>query len=288
MKIGGIAPWFGAKRTLAPQIVEQLGPHSVYWEPFCGSCAVLLAKVPVSMETACDLHGDLVNLARVLQGEDLAVELYRRLTRLIFHEALFHEAAERWKARGYLPTGDQPDVDRAEEFMVCSWFGRNGVAGTTSYNQGYCVRYTSNGGRSAGRWRSVLESIPDWHTRLTNVTFLNRCGLEVLERIADEAGSVIFADPPYMVKGADYVHDFSAADHVRLAESLRHFRRTRVVVSYYAHPQLAELYPGWTLIECPVTKSLVNQGRRDQGGAVQAPEILLLNGRALGKRKWLF
>lgn len=65
--ITAIAPWFGGKRNLAPAIVEELGPHRGYWEPFCGSLAVLLAKPRVSQETANDLHGDLINLARVLQ-----------------------------------------------------------------------------------------------------------------------------------------------------------------------------------------------------------------------------
>ncbi|KKK94504.1 hypothetical protein LCGC14_2682220 [marine sediment metagenome] len=45
-KIKAIAPWFGGKRNLAPKIVDALGDHRVYWEPFCGSMAVLMAKPP--------------------------------------------------------------------------------------------------------------------------------------------------------------------------------------------------------------------------------------------------
>jgi len=63
MKIKAIAPWFGGKRNLAPRIVELLGKHRVYWEPFCGSMAVLMAKLPCVMETVNDLHADLINLA---------------------------------------------------------------------------------------------------------------------------------------------------------------------------------------------------------------------------------
>src|ERR1044072_5384193 len=37
MKISALAPWYGSKRTLAPEIVRQLGEHRAYWEPFCGS-----------------------------------------------------------------------------------------------------------------------------------------------------------------------------------------------------------------------------------------------------------
>lgn len=38
-KITAIAPWFGSKRTLAPRIVAELGKHTSYFEPFCGSCS---------------------------------------------------------------------------------------------------------------------------------------------------------------------------------------------------------------------------------------------------------
>lgn len=72
-KIKAIAPWFGGKRTMAPAIVTELGKHSQYFEPFCGSMAVLFAKKPSQKETVNDLHGDLINLARVLQQEQTAV-----------------------------------------------------------------------------------------------------------------------------------------------------------------------------------------------------------------------
>ncbi len=284
MKITAIAPWFGSKRRLAPRIVEALGDHRVYWEPFCGSLAVLLAKEKCSSETVNDLHGDLINLARVLKDEATARDLWGRLMRFVMHEDLFREAADRWKARGYGPSPGEPDVDRAEEFMVCSWFGRNGVAGTESYNHGFCVRYTANGGHAATRWRSTVESIPAWHERLRGVTILNRDAFDLLERVEDHKRTVIYCDPPYIEKGSTYVHDFAASDHGRLAELLRRFQRTRVVVSYYEHPLLADLYDGWQKIECPMTKALVNQGMRDQEGvAVIANEVLLVNRPERGK-----
>lgn len=289
MKISAIAPWFGGKRTLAPVIVRELGDHRGYWEPFCGSMAVLLAKEPSTFETVNDLHGDLINLARVLACEESAVDLYSRLSRMLMHEAFFHECAERWKERGNAPAGDSPNIDRAYDFFVCSWMGRNGVAGTQSYNQGFSVRYTKNGGHAATRFNSCVESIPAWHQRLRKVTILNRDALELIERIEDAVGVVIYCDPPYLVKGARYVHDFADGfmgnrnDHERLAQALQRFRRTRVVVSYYDHPALASLYPDWTLLHTPTVKALVNQGRRDQGGAVEAPEVLLINGPAIGE-----
>lgn len=280
MTIGALSPWAGAKRNLAAPIIRELGKHVKYDEPFCGSCAILLAKPPATCETVNDLHGDLINLARVLKNEETAVALYGQLSRLLMHEDLFHEAAERWRQAGHRPASDAPDLDRAADYMVCSWFGRNGVAGTQNYHQGFCVRYTKNGGHAGKRWCSAVDSIPAWHERLRRATILNRDGFELLGRLEDAEGCAIYCDPPYIQKGFKYVHDFAAGDHQRLADLLARFKRTRVVVSYYQHPDLGRLYPPgrWWMQSLKATKAIVNQGRRDKQGAVEAPEVLITNG----------
>ena len=285
MEITAIAPWFGGKRTLAPEIVRELGGHRAYWEPFCGSMAVLFAKDPCAMETVNDLHGGLINLARVVQDDRLSVVLFSRLYRTACSELLHRDAAERYAARGYAGAPDTPDVDYAADYFLCAWLGRNGVAGTSSYNQGFCRRFTKNGGHAAKRFLSAVESIPDWWDRLRNVTILSADAFQLLDRIEDAEGVVIYCDPPYIVKGSKYVHDFTTDGHRRLAETLRRFQRTRVVVSYYEHPDLAALYPDWTKRRLKATKSLVNQSMRDKGGAIEAPEVLLMNGQSLVEPK---
>ena len=276
--ITAIAPWFGSKRTLAPRIVAELGPHSSYWEPFCGSMAVLLAKPQATMETANDLNGDLVNLARCIQHAVVGPLLYRRLRRTLMCETSFVEAAERCKARGRTPAGPAADLERAADYFLTSWFGRNGVTGTFSYNMGFSRRFTKSGGGPAKRYGGAVESIPAWRRRLRHVTVLNDDGFALLPRIEDAGGVAIYADPPYVEKGARYIHDFDRGDHERLAGELRRFARSRVVVSYYDHPVVRELYRGWTFVDCEMSKSLVNEGMRDRQGVVKAPEVLIING----------
>ena len=281
MKIGALAPWFGSKRTLAPVIVGQLGDHRAYWEPFCGSCSVLFAKPRCTYETVNDLHGDLINLATVVQGERTAHDLYGRVTRCLFHENLLPIAKAFMVGRELEP--GKADVERAYWYLVFSWMGLNGISGTPLQSTGtFCVRYSSNGGNGATRWASVCQSIPDWHQRLIGVQILSRDAFTILERIDDANGTAIYLDPPYITKGAKYVHDFEGQDHQRLAELARRFKLTRVVVSYYDHEALADLYPGWTKLRCGVAKSMVNSGKRDKGGRTEAPEVLLINGPAIG------
>lgn len=302
---------FGAKRTLAPRIIDEIGDHSAYWEPFCGSMAVLLVKAPCAMEVANDLHGDLINLALVVKHPILGAALYRRLRRVIMHEKLFEQEAEVVRSYNLQPAGADPDVDRAFAFFVCSWMGRNGVSGTKKYNQGFCKRFTSNGGHGAKRFFSAVASIPAWRWRMRGVQIYSMGALEMIAQIEDKAGTVIYCDPPYLKKGAAYVHDFepvqsivrSARDmsaaaleagaseeliipagqksqHITLAELLQRFRKTKVVVSYYDDPILDALYPrsSWTKISVPVRKSLA-QGLKAQGESNEAvaPEVLLVN-----------
>jgi DNA adenine methylase len=280
MPITGISPWFGGKRTLAPTIVAQLGPHRAYWEPFCGSMAVLMGKPPCRMETVNDLHGDLVNLARVVQHPTEGPRLYRRCRRVWLAEALFKESSD--VIRGGLPSGDL-DPERAFHYFVVSWFGMNGVAGTLKYNANFLRRFTNNGGHTATRWGSAVQSIPAWRRRLSAATILSADGIALCERIEDVEGCVIYADPPYLVKGAKYLHDFDWLAHRRLAKALARFRHTRVVVSYYEHPDLAAMYAGWTKVEVHTTKALVSSGRAGGTNDTRAPEVLLINGPSLAK-----
>lgn len=280
MKIKGICPWFGSKRTMAPVIVEQLGPHSHYWEPFCGSCAVLFAKDRSTSEAVNDLHKDLINLALVLQDEQMALGLYARINRCLFHEDLL-PIAKTFLVERTLEPG-QPDAERAYWYLIFSWMGLNGISGTPLYHTGTFVpRYSTTGQNGATRWASVCESIPAWHQRLLGVQILSRDCFDILPRIVDEADTALYIDPPYLVKGARYVHDFARSDHLRLAEALRRFRKARVVVSYYDHPDLAVLYPGWLKLCAGVAKNMVNSAKRTRK-KVEAPEVLLINGKIFG------
>lgn len=284
-KIKALAPWFGGKRTLAPLIVEELGKHSAYWEPFCGSMAVLMAKAPATMETVNDLHGDLINLARVVASEHYT-ELAERLGRTYMADELFTESktvlagTESFRPAPSVGAVDAAHVERAYWYMINSWQGRNGVSGTYQTNITVATRYTSNGGSGGFRWGSAVVSVPGWHARLKAVHIKNMDAVTMLERIEDSARSAIYVDPPYLVKSNRYIHDLTTEDHQRLASVLQRFSETRVVVSYYDDPRLADLYPAdkWTKRDVAVWKGLSNASLNRKGEVAKAPEVLLING----------
>lgn len=288
MKLGAIAPWFGGKRTLAPLIVQQLGEHTQYFEPFCGSMAVLLSKPPARFETVSDLHGEVTNLARVLADDELAPQLYARVSRVLVSDGLLADA------RAADAVGQSP-LQRAFWFFVRSWSQSNGVAGTLRESYQLAVRWKSSGGSPTVRFVGAVDSIPAWHERLRNVVVLTRDAFDVIGRIDDAADTAVYADPPYAAEtrgsfGADaaqYLHEFEngglfgADSHTRLRDALARFRRARIVVSYYDCPRVRQLYDGWTFIECGRQKNLARQnGSGTKDG--EAPEVLIVNGEAYG------
>ena len=76
-----------------------------------------------------------------------------------------------------------------------------------------------------------------------------------------------------------YKHEFVPEQHTQLAELLDRFQNARVVVSYYEHPMLVELYPEdrWTKRDVYRNKNLHVQNRRGANPTI-APEVLLVNG----------
>ncbi len=290
MAIRSIVPYYGGKRALAASIVEELGPHVAYFEPFCGGLSVLLAKPRSAQETVVDLNGQLANLALVLADPKLASRLYRELRRVPACEAIYLQSClqlEDDQAHGVMadwgsgiPIKACPSYVSARSYFIASWLGRNGLVGSVRRGCTFCVRYTPGGGSTATRFRHVVDSIPAFRRRLRDVTILCRDAFEVVGSIDDCDGMVIYCDPPYLAKSKPYLHDFADADHKRLADALSRFKRARVLVSYYDHPALDSLYPGWTKRSFIRHKNLSNQGQYGSNGT-KCTEVLLINGPSL-------
>ena len=309
-KVKAIAPWFGGKRTLAPHVVAELGPHTQYFEPFCGSAAVLFAKQQSQKETISDLHRELTNLLWCVADPDKAPTLYDWLQRAPFSEELVEESRLRLDAEPELDPeilGDEPtdvSVRRAYWYFLSSWMCRNGTAGTIRRDYQLAVRWTAGGGSPTVRFKNAVESMPAWHRRLLNVVILRRDAFRWLPRVEDISKTAIYLDPPYVIDGATrsgvsssgdngrYVHDFTTGstegrdlfsseaepdDHERLRDVCREFKNARIVISYYDCPKVRKLYDGWTFIKKTMHKHLHAQAGRG-ARPKEAPEVLIING----------
>lgn len=289
-KLGSLLPYYGAKRRLAPTIVRQLGAHKAYYELCAGSMAVLLAKPRCRPEIAVDLYGALVNLARVLASPRWP-ELRRRVARTLIHEAVFKAAVARerdllasggggWPVAESSAYADVSDacLDAAYLTLMLGWMGRSGVAGRPG-SHSFGVHWVPT---AANPWPGVARSIRSWHERLAGVEILQRDAVLVAERAPDRAGVAVYADPPYIVEGGHYAHAFTDAQHRAFAAALNAKRHARVVVSYYEHPLLEELYPRgprgrWTHLPVHQANTL---GASCGAKKATLPEVLLINGPA--------
>lgn len=291
--ITALAGWFGAKRSIASDIMPYLGDHQSYLEPFTGSMAMLFAKKPAKLEIVNDLNREITNVGECLQDPYTRRLLLHRLKNLIPTEALFRKARDQYPACNR--ESDQRDVDAAVTALTYWWLGMSGLAGTKS-KPGYALRYSPNGGNPMVRWASVLRSLSWMADRLRGVVITSRCAGEMLAEYPDAPRHTIYCDPPYIRKTAEYEHDFAGITeqdgnslfgqderltHEGLAKLLNRFEQTRVVVSYYDEPELDWLYPAprWLKVKLTGKKAMANA---NGGGEVESPEVLLINdgGRA--------
>lgn len=298
MKVRSLAPWFGGKRSLAAEIVEQLGKHTQYLEPFCGSMAVLMQKPPCQLEIVNDLHGGIVLLARVVASASFGPQLEARLERTLFCEDLFRTAYD--FVRRHPPSLEgmvtRPAPDHApgpcpSQPARCVPSSRRRNSDTPNRNPS--VRWKTGGGSGPIRFRNAVESMGAWRERLQGVTILRRDGFECLERFADAEDAAIYVDPPYCPEtrtgwnaaGATsrYQHEFqhesdlfAPDDHSRLRSALNRFQHARIVVSYYDCPRVRRLYQGWRFIDVGRQKNLKRSTNAEYSEA-EAPEVLIVN-----------
>lgn len=61
--------YYGGKQTMLKYILPLIPDHRVYTEAYCGGCAVLFGKQPVSCEVINDMNKELINFYRVAQSD---------------------------------------------------------------------------------------------------------------------------------------------------------------------------------------------------------------------------
>ena len=246
--------YYGAKVTIAQQIVDLLPEHRHYVEPFAGSLAVLLAKRPSRMETVNDLDERLMAFWRVLRERPADLERVCALTP--------HGRAE--YAAGYEPVPDghpDPELERARRVWVVLTQGRAGTllstgwrfyinpAGSNTSMPGYLAGYVGRMAAAAERLRSVsLECMP---------------ALDLIAKYGAAGDVLLYVDPPYLATtrtSTQYRHEMPhESQHRDLAAALTG-AKAAVVLSGYPSPLYDELYAGWHSTE--ITTLTAQGGQR--------------------------
>jgi DNA adenine methylase len=228
--------YFGAKTTIAKQIVALMPSHRGYIEPYAGSLSVLLAKPPSKIEVVNDLDARIMTFWRVLR--DRGPELIEA-AELTPHARAELEEASRLDATD--------DIEIARQVWVLLTQGRSRTMKGTGWRF-----YADPNGTSASfqtymdAYRSRLGPAFD---RIRNVSLECRPALDVIEQYGAFEDNLLYVDPPYLGttrRAGRYSFEMgSEQDHRDLAAALNDCAAV-VMLSGYPSPLYQELYSGWS------------------------------------------
>lgn len=251
--ISAIAPWFGSNRMLAHEVGKLLTGCKWVGVPFAGGMSEV-AHITASTIAVNDLHRHVMNLACVVASSAGLKRFVRSLSALPFHPdslayAQLHcEEMERggWD---FSKTDAKLSEKWAVNYFVSQWMGRSGNSGTDKeFSGGLPVRWNASGGDSNTRYRSAVKSLAAWSQIMQRCNFTTLDFRVFLAKSKDEIGHGLYCDPPFPNAGEVYQHKFSEQDQRELRDVLRAYKKTKVVIRYYDHPLIRELYPEteWT------------------------------------------
>lgn len=239
--------WYGGKFSHLEWLLPQLPYCKNYCEPFSGSAAVLLNRLPSLVETYNDLDGEVVNFFRVLRDQKKALIELIGLTP--FSREEFYIACQP-------PELPLSDLERARRFFVRARQVRTGLAQTASLGRWANCKDTSRAGMSGvvSRWLGSVMRLPEIADRLLRVQIENRPALEVIT-LYDSSETFFYCDPPYPHESRGdskaYGYEMTDAEHRALALCL-HKIKGLAAVSGYRCALYDKLFSDWTRMDAPV------------------------------------
>jgi DNA adenine methylase len=265
--------YHGGKWKLAPWIIANMPPHSVYVEPFGGGGNVLLRKERIPAEVYNDLDGRIVQVFRTLQDPDKASAVRRRLSLTPYARAEFDSC--------YQSTVDE--IDGVCKTIMLSFMGHGTDSITRSCRTGFRAKMSDDRATPAAPWATYWEAVDDFVERLRGVVIEQRDATEVMLRM-DTPKTLFFVDPPYVTSTRSsitgrsssthgYTYEMTDADHCALAETLGGLRGM-VMLSGYPSALYGQLYSKWNCLE--------REAMAD--GAKKRTECLWLNDAAWAAR----
>jgi DNA adenine methylase len=241
--------WYGGKYSHLDWLLPLLPPAHHYCEPFGGSAAVLINRLPSPVETYNDIDGEVVNFFRVLRNRK--EELLEAIGLTPFSREEFKLAIEE-------STQNLTDLERARRFFLRARQVRTGLAQTASVGRWAHCRLTSRAGMAGAvsRWLGSVEGLAEIAQRLLRVQIENAPAIEVIRRY-DSEKTLFYCDPPYPhdSRGDNNAYSYEMTDrqHRELAHVL-HSVAGMVAVSGYQGPLMDELYQDWYRTEAPIRK----------------------------------
>lgn len=218
----------GGKFYARRQILEQIPPHRIYCEPFCGGASVFFAKDTARHSVLNDLDADVVNTLLHIRDrvEDL-IDLLDGVPATKTKHAYYKNV--------YQPAND---LERAFRWYYLNRTSYSGIMKPENCYFGYGAKYSMR----PENWPPHLRTVSD---RLQDVEITSLDFETVID--AQPKGTFVFLDPPYYHADQQkfYNCNFKTSDHERLAKCLnRNQNRLLFLLTYDNVPEVRDLY-GW-------------------------------------------
>lgn len=276
--------YYGSKGRMAPWIASLLPEHRLYFEPFCGSAAVLFAKRPAMDEVLNDISVSVTTFFRVLRDRPEDLRRALELTPYARDEYLAADLAD----------DDIDELERARRFFVRTTQSFNGGGTGPAHRVSWANGMRATGGSRAAGVKRVVDELSEVAGRLRGVIVENRSYEHLLE-LYDGDDHVVYVDPPYLGstrssldpakrRSRDYLHDFTSEEEHRALAAMLHGLRATVVLSGYHSELYDELYEDWFTLEVLVQRP---SGNRRGHSMPPATEVLWSN-RDLGGQMSIF
>lgn len=229
--------WYGGKFSHLDWLLPLLPQTVHYCEPFGGSAAVLLNRLPAAVETYNDIDGEVANFFRVLRDQKDA---------LIQAIGLTPFSREEFRLAIAEPLVAITDLERARRFFVRARQVRTGLAQTASEGRWANCLLTSRAGMAGAvsRWLGSVEGLSEIVQRLLRVQIENDDALAVISRY-DSPDTLFYCDPPYVHEARTdakaYAYEMTDVQHRQLA-ALLHTVQGKVALSGYPCDLMDELY----------------------------------------------
>jgi site-specific DNA-adenine methylase len=245
MKTKSALSYFGSDSEVASELAAMLDHCKHVTIPFVGGASIL-PHLKARAIVANDLHNGAIRFYHVLSGQfgdEARLQLIERCQHTLSHPG------ELDRARDVFEGGSV--VGKAWAFWALCWIGRKGKGGTKHQGGMPSVRRTANGGTNASRIRAAADDLADWAKHFERCEWESVCFRDLLPKVVDQEDCGVYCDPPWFDVGRNYLHSFSAQDHIDLADCLSRFERATVVVRYGDNPLIRQYYTemGWHIIE---------------------------------------
>ncbi len=240
--------YFGGKGRYLDFLLPLFPEHINYLESFCGSAAAFLNKKPSPVETIADADKRLISFFRVLRDPVQSAELIRVLNLTLYSRDEFLLAN----------TVSIDHIEDARRYFVRAIQSFAGQTDATKrQNSWRSTKQESRGGVSCevSKFLNKVKGLYEVVERLKMAQIENR-PFDYTIPAYDTKDTFHFEDPPYMHEVRtgkdDYKHEFSTADHAKLA-AINNTVSGKVMVCCYLNDKMKKLYPAdrWLMIPAP-------------------------------------